>query len=92
VPQRAVNELQGGFQVAVVGSDDKVQIRPVQPGERVGKLWEMDSGLQPGDRVVVEGFSRVKSGLTVRPQEAPAETAAAAGAGASTATSAPGGR
>jgi len=75
VPQRAVNELQGGFQVAVVGSDDKVQIRPVQPGVRVGTLWEIDSGLQPGDRVVVEGFSRVKPGAAVRPQEAPAEQA-----------------
>jgi RND family efflux transporter MFP subunit len=76
VPQRAVNELQGGFQVAVVGSDDKAQLRPVQPGVRVGTLWQIDSGLQPGERVVVEGFSRVKSGATVRPQEAPAEPAA----------------
>jgi len=91
VPQRAVNELQGGFQVAVVGSDDKARLQPVQPGVRVGKLWEIDSGLQPGDRVVVEGFSRVKSGLTVRPQEAPAEPAEA-DAGASPATSAMGRR
>jgi membrane fusion protein (multidrug efflux system) len=71
VPQRAVNQLQGSFQVAVVGSDDKVQIRPVQPGVRVGKLWEIDSGLQPGDRVVVEGFSKVKAGAAVRPREVP---------------------
>jgi membrane fusion protein, multidrug efflux system len=77
VPQRAVNQLQGSFQVAVVGSDDKVQMRPVQPGVRVGSLWEIDSGLQPGDRVVVEGVSRVKPGITVRPQEAPAEEAEA---------------
>ncbi len=77
VPQRAVNELQGGFQVAVVGSDNKAEIRPVTPGVRVGKLWEIDSGLTPGDRVVVEGFSRVKAGATVRPQEAPAEAAEA---------------
>jgi membrane fusion protein (multidrug efflux system) len=75
VPQRAVNQLQGSFQVAVVGSDDKAQIRPVVPGVRVGKLWEIDSGLQPGDRVVVEGFSKVKPGIAVRPQEAPAEEA-----------------
>lgn len=78
VPQRAVSQLQGSFQVAVVGNDDKVQMRPVQPGVRVGKLWEIDSGLQPGDRVVVEGLSRVKPGITVRPQEAPAEEAEAA--------------
>jgi RND family efflux transporter MFP subunit len=77
VPQRAVNELQGGFQVAVVGSDNKAEIRPVTPGVRVGTLWEIDSGLSPGDRVVVEGFSRVKPGAAVRPQEAPAEAAEA---------------
>ncbi|MFL6231626.1 MAG: efflux RND transporter periplasmic adaptor subunit [Thermoanaerobaculia bacterium] len=77
IPQRAVNQLQGSFQVAVVGSDDKAQIRPVVPGVRVGKLWEIDSGLQPGDRVVVEGFSKVKPGITVRPREAPAEEAEA---------------
>jgi membrane fusion protein (multidrug efflux system) len=77
VPQRAVNQLQGSFQVAVVGSDDKVQIRPVQPGVRVGKLWQIDSGLQPGDRVVVEGFSKVKAGAAVRPREEPAEEAEA---------------
>jgi membrane fusion protein (multidrug efflux system) len=72
VPQRAVNELQGGFQVAVVGSDDKAELRPVQPGERVGTQWVIDSGLKPGERVVVEGFSKVKSGATVVPKEAPA--------------------
>jgi membrane fusion protein (multidrug efflux system) len=77
VPQRAVNQLQGGFQVAVVGSDDKAEIRTVQPGVRVGTLWQIDSGLQPGERVVVEGFSRVKSGVTVKPQEEPAEQAEA---------------
>ncbi|HEY0511827.1 MAG TPA: efflux RND transporter periplasmic adaptor subunit [Thermoanaerobaculia bacterium] len=94
VPQRAVNELQGGFQVAVVGSDGKAEIRPVQPGVRMGKLWQIDSGLQPGERVVVEGFSRVKSGATVRAQEAPAEQADASGAGTSPSlsTSAPGGK
>ena len=77
VPQRAVNELQGGYQVAVVGSDDKAEIRSVQAGERVGTLWVIDSGLAPGDRVVVEGFSRVKSGSRVAPREAPPEPAAA---------------
>jgi membrane fusion protein (multidrug efflux system) len=73
VPQRAVNELQGAFQVAVVGSDDTAEIRTVQTGERVGKMWVIDSGLASGDRVVVEGFSRVKSGAKVKPQEASPE-------------------
>ena len=91
VPQRAVNELQGGFQVAVVGSDNKAELRPVTPGVRVGTLWEIDSGLTPGDRVVVEGFSRVKAGAAVRPQEAPAE-AAEAGTSASPSSPAQGGK
>jgi membrane fusion protein (multidrug efflux system) len=73
VPQRAVNELQGGFQVAVVGSDNKADIRTVEVGERVGKLWVIQSGLQPGDRVVVEGFPKVKAGAAVDPKPAPAE-------------------
>ncbi len=75
VPQRAVNELQGGYQVAVVGSDNKAEIKTVKPAERIGKLWVIDSGLSPGDRVVVEGFSKVKSGAAVKPTDAPAETA-----------------
>jgi membrane fusion protein (multidrug efflux system) len=82
VPQRAVNELQGGFQVGVVGSDDKVVVKTVVPGVRVAKLWQIDSGLAPGDRVIVEGFSRVKPGAAVKPQEAPPEAAAVAGSSA----------
>jgi membrane fusion protein (multidrug efflux system) len=77
VPQRAVNELQGGFQVAVVGRDSKAEIRSVEVGERVGKLWVIESGLQPGDRVVVEGFTKVKSGEPVSATEAKEEEAAA---------------
>ena len=50
---------------------------PVEPGDRVGTLWVIDSGLAPGDRVVIEGFSRVKAGAAVQPQEAPAEAAEA---------------
>jgi membrane fusion protein (multidrug efflux system) len=84
VPQRAVNELQGGYQVAVVGADDKAEIRTVQASDRIGKLWVIDSGLKPGDRVVVEGFTRVKSGATVKPTEAPAEMADASGTPAAT--------
>jgi membrane fusion protein (multidrug efflux system) len=89
VPQRAVNELQGGFQVAVVGSDNKAELRPVVPGVRLGSLWQIDSGLKPGEQVVVEGFSRVKAGATVKPEQAPAEQAAAE---PSTSAAAPGGK
>jgi membrane fusion protein (multidrug efflux system) len=75
VPQRAVNELQGGSQVAVVGPDDKAEIRNVQTGQRIGTLWVIERGLKPGERVVVEGFSRVKSGARVKPSEAPPQAA-----------------
>ena len=68
VPQRAVMELQGGYQVAVVGSDDKVELRPVTPGERVGPLVEIEEGLKPGERVVAEGLTKVKQGLSVKPR------------------------
>jgi len=75
VPQRAVNELQGRFQVAVVGPDNKVDLRWVKVGERAGSLWVIDEGLKPGERVIVEGIQKVKAGMPVTPkpyQEAPA--------------------
>jgi membrane fusion protein, multidrug efflux system len=74
VPQRAVNELQGRFQVAVVGPDNKVDLRWVKVGERVGSLWVIDDGLKSGERVIVEGIQKVKAGMPVAPkpfQEAP---------------------
>jgi RND family efflux transporter MFP subunit len=70
VPQRAVTELQGSYQVAVVGSDDKVSIRPVTVGERVGKLWIVTEGLKAGERVIVEGLMKVRDGATVKPVSA----------------------
>jgi membrane fusion protein (multidrug efflux system) len=68
VPQRAVMELQDGYQVAVAGSDDKVEMRPVKPGERVGNLWIIEEGLKPGERVVAEGLQKVRQGLLVKPR------------------------
>jgi membrane fusion protein (multidrug efflux system) len=70
VPQRAVSELQGLFQVAIVGPGDKVEIRPVQTGDRIGRLWIIEKGLSPGDRVVVEGIQKVKPGMVVNPKPA----------------------
>lgn len=78
VPQRAVNELQGTQQVGIVGAGDVVTVKMVKAGERVGSDWVIESGLQPGDRVIVEGFSRVKNGMKVVPQEAPAVASAPA--------------
>jgi membrane fusion protein (multidrug efflux system) len=73
VPQRAVTEVQGKFLVAVVGSDNAVELRPVTPAERVGSLWVIDKGLKPGESVVVEGVQKVKTGVRVAPTQAAAE-------------------
>jgi membrane fusion protein (multidrug efflux system) len=69
VPQEAVNELQGNFQIAVVDQNNKVSIRPVKMGERIDALWEVTEGLKPGDRVVVQGAQKVKEGATVTVKE-----------------------
>jgi RND family efflux transporter MFP subunit len=66
VPQKAVTELQGMYQVAVVGSDDKVSVRTVKVGERSGPMWIIDEGVKPGERVVVEGVQKVRDGMTVK--------------------------
>src|SRR5215470_14798732 len=68
VPQKAVSELQGNYQVAVVGSDNKVQIRPVKVGERIGTDWIIAQGLKPGERVVAEGVQKVRGGIAVNPK------------------------
>ncbi len=70
VPQRAVNELQGSYQVAVVGAGNRVDLRAVKPGERVGALWVIDEGLKPGERVVAEGIQKVRQGMVVTPEPA----------------------
>jgi RND family efflux transporter MFP subunit len=67
VPQRAVSQLQGSAQVAVVGSDNKISIRAVQTGELVDTMWVITSGLIAGDSVVAEGVQKVKDGSTVTP-------------------------
>ncbi len=70
VPQSAVKELQGGYEVALVGTDSKAIIRPVKAGEKVGTMWVIDDGLKPGDQVVVEGVGKVKDGTPVVPKTA----------------------
>jgi membrane fusion protein (multidrug efflux system) len=60
-----VQELQGTYSVAVVGADGTVEQRMIQVGERIGSLWVVDSGLQSGDRIVVEGVQKVRSGVKV---------------------------
>jgi len=67
VPQRCVTELQGTYQVAVVGGNNKVSVRTVKVGERVGSLWIIESGVNAGEQVVSEGNAKVKDGMTVNP-------------------------
>lgn len=67
VPQRAVTELQGNYQIAVVTPQNKVEIRDVKVGPRVDSLWVISDGLKPGERVVAEGTSKVREGMTVTP-------------------------
>jgi membrane fusion protein (multidrug efflux system) len=69
IPQEAVNELQGSYQVAVVGNDNKVSIRPVTMGERIGAMWEVTDGLKPGDKVVVQGIQKAREGALVTVKE-----------------------
>ncbi len=66
IPQAAVNEQQGSYLVAVVEKDGRVSMRPVQVGESTGKMWVIQNGLKPGDRVVVEGQQNLKPRMTVR--------------------------
>jgi RND family efflux transporter MFP subunit len=67
VPQKAVVELQGSYQVAVVGNDSKVTLRTVKIGERTGAMWIIDEGLKAGERVVVEGVQKVRDSMLVHP-------------------------
>jgi len=74
VPQRAVSELQGGYQVAVVDGENKVSIRTVSVGDRVGNQWVIAEGLKQGERVVAEGIQKVRPGMQVIPKPFGAES------------------
>jgi membrane fusion protein (multidrug efflux system) len=76
VPQRAVGDVQGSFMVAVVGPDNKVDIRRVKPSEKVGSLWVIDEGLKPGEKVIAEGIQKVRQGMVVAPKHVEAEAQA----------------
>jgi membrane fusion protein (multidrug efflux system) len=68
VPQRAVGELQGNYQVALVGADNTVKIQNVKVGERFGELWVIRERLKPGERVVAEGIQKIGDGVKVTPK------------------------
>lgn len=69
VPQRAVIETQGSYSVVVVGADNKASVRPVKTGERVGPMWVITDGLQPGEQVIAEGMQKAKEGAPVQPKQ-----------------------
>jgi membrane fusion protein (multidrug efflux system) len=87
-----VIEVQSQYQVIVVGADNKAMVRPVKMGERVGTSWIVTQGLNPGERVVIEGIQKVqtaatqspdsgKQGIPVNPKEYVAPAAAPAAEG-----------
>jgi membrane fusion protein (multidrug efflux system) len=71
VPQRAVQELQNLYSVAVVDRDNKITFRNVKVGQREDTMWVIDQGLQPGERVVVEGLQRLQDGMQVAARNVP---------------------
>ena len=75
-----MQELQGTYNVFVVGNDSVAQIRAIKPGNRVGSDWVITDGLEPADKVVVEGLQKVRDGIKVRPTAAKAAPDTTAGA------------
>ena len=68
IPQRAVSELQGAYQVAVVDGENKISVRTVKVGDAVGTQWIISEGLKQGERVVAEGVQKVRPGMQVNPK------------------------
>ena len=77
-----MQELQGTYNVFVVGNDSVAQIRAIKPGNRVGSDWVVTDGLEPADRIVVEGIQKVRDGAKVRPTASKAAATDSAAAGA----------
>lgn len=73
VPQRAIQEIQGAYSVAVIDPENKIEMRPVQLGPLIGSLCVVENGLKAGDRVVIEGIQKVRSGAIVKPKSAVSE-------------------
>ncbi len=73
VPQRAVNELQSAYRMFVIEADDTISVRQVTVGPRLGSNWIIESGVEPGDRVAVEGLLRLREGMPVTPRPAQLE-------------------
>jgi membrane fusion protein, multidrug efflux system len=80
VPQRAVVEIQGIYHV-YVAADGKADMRRVVPGQRVDSLWVIEQGIGPGDKIIVEGLQRLRSGAPITARDVPAPAAPATPAG-----------
>lgn len=80
VPQRAVTELQGRYQVLVLGKDDTVEIRAVETGPRIGGDWLIEKGVKPGDRLILSGLQRLRAGMKVEAEPVTAPAASPPGA------------
>jgi membrane fusion protein (multidrug efflux system) len=91
VPQRAVSELQGQYQVVVVNAESKAETRTVKVGPRAGSLWIVEDGVKPGEKVIVEGALKAKDGQPVKAAVASAEAAQPTSGGTAAGASAPGG-
>lgn len=68
VPQRAVNDTQGTYTVAIVDPKDTIRFAPIRVGDRVGSNWIVEEGLKPGERVVTDGLFHIAPGATVNPK------------------------
>jgi membrane fusion protein (multidrug efflux system) len=66
IPQAAVTELQGGYEVTVIDQNNRAAIRNVKPGDRLGTMWLIKDGLNPGERVVTAGQQALRPGTTVQ--------------------------
>lgn len=69
IPSRAIQELQGQYQVYIIGNDNKAELKTIKKGNQLGQLTEVISGLSEGEKVITEGFLKVKPGMTVNPVE-----------------------
>jgi membrane fusion protein (multidrug efflux system) len=74
IPKRAVHEVQGTKSVLIVGADNTVALRTITPGDTAGSLLVVRDGLQPGDRVIVDGIQKARPGSKVNPSVAPVES------------------
>ena len=81
VPERAVQDIQGTYQVAVVGSDDRIALRTVKMGQQLDGLWVVNEGLKPGERVVTQGLQKVRDGIVVSAKPDTSATTASAAPG-----------